>query len=176
VDAGPPPAPGAAVRIVTTKWGERPHWEFDGVFLGEDGFGAWVGFRAGTRFTRPGMTFLAEHDHVAMVPAHGRFLATFWPDGGPVEVYVDITDRPEWHGSTVRAVDLDLDVVRFPDGRVEVDDEDEFTEHQVTFGYPTEVVAAAETTCAAVLADVREGAAPYDAQTPTSWLGVLRSL
>jgi uncharacterized protein len=168
--------PGDPVRIETTKWGDRPHWVFAGVFLGADGHGSWVGFRAGTRFARPAAEFVADHDHVTLVPAEGRFLATFWPGGGRVEVYVDITDRPRWDGPVVRAVDLDLDVVRWPDGRVEVDDEDEFAEHRVVFGYPVEVAAAAEASCAAVVAAVRRAAAPFDAETPASWLAVLRSL
>ncbi|WP_180935649.1 DUF402 domain-containing protein [Nocardioides ungokensis] len=37
----------------------------------------------------------------------------------------------------LRAVDLDLDVVRGRTGRVWIDDEDEFAEHRVRFGYPT---------------------------------------
>ncbi len=169
-------SPGDRVRIVTTKWGERPHWQFDGVFLGDDEHGAWVGFRAGTRFERPGAEFVAGHDHVTLVPAVGDFLATFWPDGGRVEVYVDVTGPPRWDGSVLHAVDLDLDVVRFPDGRVEVDDEDEFAEHQVAFGYPPDVVAAAEATCAAVLGAVRRRTPPFDHTTSTSWLTVLRGL
>ena len=164
---------------MTTKWGRRPHWEFDGLFLGGDGHGHWVGFREGTRFSRPGATFVAEHDHVTLVPEHGSFLATFFPDQPSrhgFRVYVDVTDRPRWEGTTLHAVDLDLDVVRLDDGTVFVDDEDEFAEHRVDLGYPPEVVAGAEATCAAVLAGVRRGAAPFDATTPASWLAVLRSL
>ncbi len=170
------PSPGEGVRIVTTKWGGRPHWEFDGLFLGGDRHGAWVGFRAGTRFARPDADFVADHDHVTLVPADGDFLATFWPDGGRVEVYVDVTGPSSWDESVLRAVDLDLDVVRFPGGRVEVDDEDEFAQHRVALGYPPELVAAAEATCAAVLAGVRRGEPPFDAATPAAWLTTLRSL
>lgn len=161
---------------MTTKWGDRPHWEFDGVFLGTDAHGDWVGFRAGTRFARPGKDFVAAHDHVTLVPAAGDFLATCWPDGGEVEVYVDITGPPRWDGSVLRAVDLDLDVLRFPDGRAEVHDRDEFADHRELFHYPPEVVAAAETACAAVLDGVRRREAPFDAATPAAWLTTLRSL
>ena len=31
-----------------TKWGDRPHWEFDGVLLGSDEHGDWIGIPAGT--------------------------------------------------------------------------------------------------------------------------------
>lgn len=158
-----------------TKWGDRPHWEFPGVFLGVDEHGDWLGFPAGTHFARPGATFVAPHDHVTLVP-DAEFLATYWPDGGRVEVYADVTTVPVWDGATLRAVDLDLDVERYPDGLVRVDDEDEFEEHTVAFGYPAEVVASARATCAALVADVRRGEAPYDAGTPAAWLATLRSL
>jgi len=61
-----------------------------------------------------------------------------------VRVYVDMTTPPVWDGTSVRAVDLDLDVIEEPDGRVWVDDEDEFAEHQVAYGYPQEIVTLAE--------------------------------
>ncbi len=170
------PSPGDAVQVVMTKWGGRPHWEFDGVFLGGDRHGWWVGFRAGTRFARPGAELVADHDHVTLVPTDGDFLATFWPAGGRVEVYVDVTGPPSWDGSVLRAVDLDLDVVRLPDGRVEVDDEDEFAVHRAAFGYPPQVVASAEATCASVLAGVRRGDPPFDAPTAAAWLTTLRTL
>ena len=47
-------APGTRVRCEMTKWGGRPHWEYDAVVLGEDLHGTWLGFPAGTTYTRPG--------------------------------------------------------------------------------------------------------------------------
>ena len=55
---------------------------------------------------------------------------------------------------TVTAVDLDLDVVRGWTGRVWVDDEDEFADHRVRFGYPADVVRMAAPSCEAVRTDV----------------------
>ena len=72
----------------------------------------------------------------------------------------------------LRAVDLDLDVVKLQDGTIFLDDEDEFAEHQVSFGYPPEVVAMAERSAAQVLAAVRDGTAPYDG-TADAWLARL---
>ena len=62
----------------------------------------------------------------------------------------------------LRAVDLDLDVVRGNTGRVWVDDEDEFADHRVRFGYPDEIAAAAMASCDRVHAAVVAGTAPYD--------------
>ncbi|HEY9365329.1 MAG TPA: hypothetical protein VIP55_01730, partial [Agromyces sp.] len=51
--------PGALVRVRATKWLGQPHWAFDGVWLGADAHGDWVGFPAGTPFARPGHGFTA---------------------------------------------------------------------------------------------------------------------
>ena len=34
--------PGTPIRCEMTKWGDRPHWELDGTFLGSDEHGDWV--------------------------------------------------------------------------------------------------------------------------------------
>lgn len=47
---------------------------------------------------------------------------------------------------SVRAIDLDLDVIRFHDGSVVIDDEDEFADHRELYGYPADVVELAERT------------------------------
>ena len=67
------------------------------------------------------------------------------------------------------AIDLDLDVVRELDGRVWVDDEDEFAEHQVSLGYPAEVIAAARASCDRLVGLVGGGHPPYDADTKRAW-------
>ena len=121
----------------------------------------------------------------------GWYAATFHAPGIWCDLYVDIATPGAWDGTVLRAVDLDLDVVRMPDplppgsvyagaekagrvaGEVFVDDEDEFAEHQVAYGYPAEVVEQAQASCDAVLADVRAGgrrttARPAVARRPSS--------
>lgn len=175
---------GAEVRVVMTKWGDQPHWEFDATYLGSDVHGDWLGIGRGTVMTRPGATYVAPTCQVGLVPPAGPdaargWLATFHDVGGPVQVYVDITTPPTWDGSTLRAVDLDLDVVRGTTGRVWVDDEDEFAEHRVRLGYPLEVVRAAASSCDAVHAAVAAGTPPYDGPddgTASAWLARVRDL
>ncbi|MEJ7832005.1 MAG: DUF402 domain-containing protein [Nocardioides sp.] len=171
------PEPGDVVRVVMTKWGGRPHWEFDSVFLGSDEHGDWLGIPDGTTMARPRMSFVTETDQVGLVPGPGAgggagWLATFHAPGFPVATYVDMTSVPVWDGSVVRAVDLDLDVIRGADCSVVVDDEDEFAEHRVTFGYPPDVVDLAEASCAWVHEAVLNQAPPFDG-TADSWLNVL---
>lgn len=158
-----------------TKWEGRAHWEFDGVLLGSDEHGDWVGFPAGTAMARPGADYVAPVDQVGLVPAAGTddergWLATFHALGGPVHTYVDLTTPPQWDGVVLRAVDLDLDVVRGTTGRVWVDDEDEFARHRVELAYPDEVADLAVATCDRILESVTARTAPFDGSAD-AWLG-----
>ena len=165
--------PRDGVRVVFSKWGDRPHWEFDAIRLGEDEHGVWLGAPAGTPMARPGLEFTPEYDQVALVPHSGSFEATFYAPAAPCEIYVDITTRPLWDGSTLRMVDLDLDVIKGWSGRVWVDDEDEFADHRVRFGYPDEIVRLAVESCEDVRAGIESGLAPYDGATGRRWLARL---
>lgn len=172
------------VRVVFSKWGDRPHWEYDGRLLGEDEHGRWVGAPAGTRVSRPGAGYDAPTDFVSLLAPGGAFVASFYREhpgarGFPaVELYVDITTVPAWDvdpdgSGTVRMVDLDLDVVRGHTGRVWVDDEDEFADHRTRFGYPAEIVHLATTTCERVHADVSAGRGPFAREVGRRWLSRL---
>ena len=164
---------GDPVRLVMSKWGDRPHWELDATYLGSDDHGDWVGAPAGTVNARPGARFVSEVDAVTLVPrdpALAWCLPTFHAPGIWCTVYVDVTTPAFWDGAVLRAVDLDLDVIRGDRGRTWVDDEDEFADHRVRFGYPEDVVAAALASAERVLADVVAGRAPFDG-SPSGWLG-----
>jgi hypothetical protein len=169
--------PGQQVHVNYTKWGGRPHWVYDNVLLGEDQHGVWTAGAAGTHLSRPGFAFDARADFAMCFSRTLGYAATFWSDfqmPSAAEVYVDITTVPVWSAEgagtvEVTMVDLDLDVIRLFDGTLFVDDEDEFAEHQQSYGYPPEVVAAAESTCREVYAAVRDGAEPF-AQAGQGWL------
>ena len=152
---------GDVVPVRFGKWGGRPHWEMDLRYLGSDGFGDWLGSPAGMPMRRPGMTTRTDAECAFLVPHAGDFVASFNGPGVPTAIYVDVTDTPAWDGNTVRAVDLDLDVVKAWDGMVLVDDEEEFAEHQVQLGYPPEVVDAAQRSCDALVAAISGGEEPW---------------
>jgi uncharacterized protein len=167
------------VRVAFSKWGGRPHWEYDARRLGVDEHGTWLGVPAGTPLARPGARFETPQAFVTLVPSGRPFVATFYApvcaDGSAstVEVYVDITTAAVWQPGRVTMVDLDLDVVRGVTGRVWVDDEDEFADHRVRFGYPADVVRLAAESCTAVHAAVAQWCAPYDGVAATTWLSRL---
>jgi hypothetical protein len=173
---------GDPVRIEMEKWGGRPHWQFDALWLGTDEHGEWIGIPAGTPMSRPGMALTSRNDQVGLLPSPDLpgderwWLATFHAEPNPrVLVYVDIATPPVWDGEVLRTVDLDLDVVRPVDDEVFVDDEDEFAAHQVEFGYPDDVIAGATTACEGVRAAVAARMAPYDG-SHERWQAILAGL
>jgi hypothetical protein len=184
-------APGDPIRVEMTKWGDRPHWEFDGAWLGSDSYGEWLGFPAGTHNSRPGFAFDSAVDAVTLVPRDEHWVATFQGPGLWCDLYIDIATPATLDGGVLRAVDLDLDVIRMsvltPEasrgpghvagpGEVFIDDEDEFLEHQVSFGYPAEVIAAARASADELLVAVKAGASPYDGKAHLPWLEALRNV
>jgi predicted RNA-binding protein associated with RNAse of E/G family len=165
-----------SIRVAFGKWGGRPHWEYDAFRLGDDEHGTWLGLPVGSRITRPGSEFLTSENQVVLVP-DAAFVATFYAPGGrvPCDLYVDISTQPVLDGDTVRTIDLDLDVVRGWTGRIWVDDEDEFADHRVRFGYPDDVVQLAVDSCEEVRRAVEESQEPFDGPTAQRWLEVLDS-
>jgi uncharacterized protein len=174
---------GDRVRVAMTKWRDRPHWEFEALWLGSDEHGDWIGLPAGTTFDRPGARFVSTNLQVGLSPPADApederwWVGTFHGPGGHlrVGVYVDITTPPFWDGSTLRMVDLDLDVLRGEDGRVWIEDQDEFADHQVALGYPPEVVALAEASGDRVHRAIVDQAPPYDG-SHERWLVTLTDL
>ena len=72
-----------------------------------------------------------------------------------------VTDEPRTTAAGVTAIDLDLDVIGWPDGRVVLDDADEFDLHTELFGYPDATVAAAQATADDLVAAVTARAEPF---------------
>jgi hypothetical protein len=175
--------PGDPVRVRFQKWGGGEHWSADVLWLGEDEHGWWAGWPAGTRWTRPGAEFASDGRQVGLFPRERGFAATFYEPVNevPFRLYVDVVTRPiltsgEQAAAELTAVDLDLDVIERFDGGVFVDDEDEFAEHQVAYGYPAEVVAAAEAERDRLIREVADGAEHFSESLAERWRGRLTAL
>lgn len=137
------------VRMVYRKYDGALHWHQHAVYLGADHHGRWLGAPAGTPIRRGAEPPIVwAYPHVALFRPDVWWTVVFNGDPAPIEVYCDITSVSQWvdgaDGPYVTAIDLDLDVARRRDGRVEMLDEDEFAEHRQRYGYPPDVVAAAE--------------------------------
>lgn len=162
------PDPGDPVRMWFRKWDGAPHWRWTMPYLGADRHGHWLGSLPGVEVARPGASYRTDAATAFLIPHDGYFLASVNDPASRIVIYVDITSKPEWQrdqdGWLVEAIDLDLDVVRTSDGRTWIDDEDEFAEHSVRYGYPENVITRTRATAEAVLAEVRAGDGPYGAE------------
>ena len=156
-----------------SKWGGIDHWHFEMEPLGQDQFGWWFFGRKGLTQQRGAEPpIVLSHDFVLLMPAEGCWTACFNAEHD-MEIYVNVTTRPALDGGTVSAVNLDLDVVRWRDGRVEVLDEDEFAEHQVQLAYPPELITQARQTCDWLVEAVSSRTEPFG-QAGADWVARAR--
>ncbi len=177
------------------KWDGTPHWRFDGVYLGRDEHGLWLGYRTGTLFSRPGREYHTKTAGLIVLGDVGWVTDIYRDHPRGALLYIDLTTVPEWRAVPdggagrgpafeVSAVDMDLDVLADEPGSKRaraqgehfIDDEDEFAEHTVRYGYPPSVVARVRADADALLAAVRAGEPPYDGPTAKRWFAVLDAL
>jgi uncharacterized protein len=159
------------VRVVYRKYDGSLHWNHPARLLGEDEHGTWLGVPAQTRVFKGEPEWgPVEAPFTILMPRDAWWTATFNAEPHRTEVYCDITTVPHWPTpSLVTMVDLDLDVRRRRAGAVDLLDEDEFADHRVRFGYPPEVVSAAEAAANWLYTAVRERVEPFDT-VYTQWL------
>ncbi len=139
------------VVVQFLKYPDALHWGFDAVYLGEDEHGWWVGLPAGSRRWKGDRPVApSAEDAVLCAPWEGWWHLHYTGVGHDTYThFVDIVTQPLWQSEgRYEMVDLDLDVALTPEGRVVVEDEDEFLIHQVKYGYTPEMIerALAETT------------------------------
>lgn len=176
-----PMAPGTPAALRFSKYDGSPHWRYDLLVLGADAYGVWLGGWPGDLCAKPGRVLDPGAHWVTLIPHDGDWVATLNEPGGVLmaALYVDITDRPRWSrgedGWTLRAVDLDLDVVRRFTGETYIDDEDDFEEHRRRWSYPEELVARSRATAEEIHAAMLADREPFGAVGP-AWLDRVRSL
>lgn len=154
------------VDLVLRKYDGRPHRRVTGRLLGEDESGTWIGTPRGTmvRYSY-GLRRVSwtKSDSVRLIPRDTWWMAMFSAAPNRSEIYCDVITPARWtRPAEVTVVDLDIDVIRMrADGRVVVDDEDEFAEHRVRYGYPDDVVAAATGAAAELQAALSGDTEPF---------------
>ncbi|MDQ7879512.1 DUF402 domain-containing protein [Microbacterium sp. QXD-8] len=168
------PVPGAPLQFRWTKWDTSAHWVNDGIYLGSDRWGDWIGQPDGWRNVRPGLEFLADGPNVTLLPPSGDYAMTVHGSPRRVRTYIDIAWDIRWENREPRGIDMDLDVVKAIDGRgLFIDDRDEWDEHRVVYGYPLDLVERLEALAVDLERRVAAAEAPFDDATPDSWLARL---
>jgi predicted RNA-binding protein associated with RNAse of E/G family len=152
----------SVVRVDGRKWPDQLHWQFEAERLGEDEYGVWLAVPRGT-IARRGHdpAIRVPHGFVLLVPENEFWFVEFYWDHSEHAVYINIGTQPEWDGDRFTQIDLDLDVIRKPDGLVKIIDEDEFLEHQVRYGYPPDLVATASSAAQRAAELLEAGSEPF---------------
>jgi len=78
--------------------------------------------------------------------------------------YCNVAKTPRWHvepAPVIAYTDLDLDLVVFPDGRIELHDEDEFVQYAARYQYSAWTIERARRTVDEVIARVERRAHPF---------------
>lgn len=158
------------VYVDFRKWPDLPHWQYLIYPLGEDEHGRWFCLPARSVVQRrPEPPIRHVRTSAVLFPHDQWWKASFHPPDAPLQLYVDIASPPEWHGDTVTMFDLDLDVIRDRQGRVQLVDEDEFEEHSRTRNYPDWIIEGARRAADDVLRAVTERREPFD-RIAAEWL------
>ncbi|MET8869321.1 DUF402 domain-containing protein [Nonomuraea sp. NPDC004580] len=150
------------VRIVFRKYGGALHWNHPGRVLDEDEHGVWVDVPGGTLARKGDAPPVTWKTPVTMLfPRSAWWTASFHIPPHKSDLYIDVTTVPEWRDDEVTMLDLDLDVIRLRNGRLILDDEDEFAEHQLLLNYPTELIKQAEESARWLLDAVAKRQGPF---------------
>jgi uncharacterized protein len=162
------------VRVTYRKYDGSLHWHMSAQRLGEDEHGVWAGMPANSTMRKPGdPPVTLPEASVMLFPRDTWWTAAFNDAPNRTEIYCDITTQARWPSADeVTMIDLDLDVRRLRDGTIELLDADEFAEHQVRYGYPAEVIRAAERSARWLQTALADGSEPF-ASTYLSYLALL---
>ncbi len=164
------------LAIVYRKYDGSLHWNFPGVLLGEDEHGVWTGHRkgiVGRKGDEP--KFVYEFPFVMLFPRDAWWVASFNAHPHDTAVYVDVTTVPVVSDTQITMIDLDLDVIRKTDGRIFLDDADEFEEHRELYGYPQEIIEQSVRAAKWLMDAVTERREPFG-RVHQGWLDELEGL
>jgi protein associated with RNAse G/E len=153
-----------SIAVNSTKYDGSLHYLFEAEVVGES-----EGFLA--LYVAPGQNM---DSYRGSMTTKEHFLMLWWRDRlfelevvwnrtwRPRMHYVNIGRGFEWYDNQLRWVDLDLDLIwRANATSVVIDDEDEFEEHRVAFGYPDQLVKEAWAAVDEVQGLFAARAAPY---------------
>lgn len=113
-----------------------------------------------------------EHNDLGCIKAGTISFEHFWfdrwynifrfhkPNGELLAHYCNVAMPAVLESDVLSYVDLDIDVIRWPDGLTQVLDRDDFEENTLKFGYTPDVIKKAEQSLAELLALIENGGLP----------------
>jgi len=155
---------GDRILLRATKFDGAPHWIQPFTVISDDGNLLVAKYRARTPIYTSRGEFRSPYDSCVYF-WRDRWFNVFRlsrPRCGVSLWYCNVTTPPVLEGSTLRYVDLDLDVSVRPDGCIELLDADEFEQHRELYAYPVEVVEAAQQAAQFVAAMAQRHEFPFN--------------
>lgn len=146
-----------AFGLQISAWDGTPRRRLPLQPLGADGFGTW--YRPLSR--RTSITGCSA-DSLVLVSAGGDWIAG-WSVDGSVDAHGTVTTAMAVTSHGISAVELDLGVVRFRDGRTTIVDHDRFDQLRVQMGYPPELIEHALATTRRLYDALRRRTGPFAA-------------
>ncbi len=156
---------GRRVHVISTKYDGSAHWEFNSrLVLVRDTLVVTQDFAGQIYHSWKG-------PHTEPFDVRNHFWTDRWynvmrcdrPHGGGLEYwYCNVTSPAQYDGETVRYIDLDLDVLVFPDGKTKVVDEDEFLDNSARMGYPPDMIEQSRRAVDEIVALARSGQFPFE--------------
>lgn len=143
---------------------KRPHGPFTYQFASSetDSSGHWLSLPRGAQWTAPHDSGLLPFDVVVLLVPNSP-LVTWWcdrPTGRRLEV--DVCLPPTEADGDWSFIDLELDVYRYADGSVTVEDEDEFMDACRAGHISTGDAGIAEAACSEAVTQLRAAQPPFD--------------
>jgi uncharacterized protein len=153
------------IPVHSTKYDGSLHYRYPSTLVREEGDLLLLYMRPGTAIeSYRGAQVASNHTLQLYWSDRPYNLHVSWyADWCPRNHYVNIATPATWHDGSLRFVDLDLDVIwRSSTGEIILDDEDEFADHQVRFGYPPDLVERAIRSGAEVRDLIARRVYPFD--------------
>lgn len=113
-----------------------------------------------------------EHDDLGLIKQGTVSFEHFWldrwynifrfhePDGTLRNYYCNVTMPPIFADDVIDYVDLDIDVIVWPEKGYEVLDREDLAMNKIKYGYPAEVVANVEKSLAEIIELIENGKLP----------------
>lgn len=163
------------VTVQFLKYPDHRHWGFDTLWLGEDEWGAWMGVPAGASCWKGDEAHRPTGGNAVFCAPRGQWWHLHYNGDNHHQYshFVDIVTPPVWISENrYEMVDLDLDVAVHHDGTIEIQDEDEFEIHQVSYGYTEEMIRRATEETARIVELISTGDEPFFG-VAAGWLELL---
>jgi hypothetical protein len=130
-------------RVHSTKYDGGDHYRYPASVVREEANLLMLYKQPGTPINGYRGSFLAKYHTLEFYWSDQFYnLSVIWyANWQPRMHYINVATPASWADGTLRYIDLDLDVVWFANGRVVLDDEDEFLLHQQKYGYPEDLIA-----------------------------------